>query len=87
MAVVIMVVIEFILKSEFLEQNFAKLQNKASRSELTALVMPYVLLTYDWLHKVQCRNLHMNYKKGDMPRITKMVTQLVVQCNHYNHKS
>lgn len=31
MAVVIMVVIEFILKSEFLEQNFAKLQNKASR--------------------------------------------------------
>ena len=67
MAVVIMVVIEFILKSEFLEQNSAKLQNKASRSESTALVMFYVLLTYDPLHKVQCRNLHMNYKKGDMP--------------------
>ena len=67
MAVVIMVVIEFILKSEFLEQNSAKLQNKASRSESTALVMFYVLLTYDRLHKVQCRNLHMNYKKGDTP--------------------
>lgn len=67
MAVVIMVVIEFILKSEFLEQNSAKLQNKASRSESTALVMSYVLLTYDRLHKVQSRNLHMNYKKGHMP--------------------
>lgn len=29
--------------------------------------MSYVLLTYVWLHKVQYRHLHMNYKKRDMP--------------------